>query len=126
MHGVKKLALKKLEREILILFIGSPLVAAAFSSFGTRPNGSCASHDGGGSDPTGSVTHGASKGGVLYKGDVKKKQLSFRKERSIFLTSSSRPRLESEHARILVVSAGTFRTLLLVPNRRTLWHFKAA
>lgn len=64
MHGVKKLALKKLEREILIFFIGSPLVAAAFSSFGTRPNGSCAAHDGGGSDPTGSVTHGASKGGV--------------------------------------------------------------
>jgi hypothetical protein len=64
MHGVKKLALKKLEREILIFFIGSPLVAAAFSSFGTRPNGLCAAHDGGGSDPTGSVTHGASKGGV--------------------------------------------------------------
>jgi hypothetical protein len=64
--------------------------------------------------------------GVLYNGDVKKKQLSFRKERSSFMTSSSRPRLKGEHARILVVSAGTFRTLLLVPNRLTLGHFKAA
>ena len=70
----------------------------------------------GGSDPTKLLGGLAAKKRGSIKVDVKKKHFPFRKERSVFLTSSSRPRLRGEHASILVVTAGTFRIMLLVAD----------
>ena len=66
-------------------------------------------NDLGGSDPVSTFgRQNRTNTGVLYNGDVKKKHFPFRKEEGVFLTSSSRPTLRGEHARILVVAAGTF------------------